>query len=95
MKLVKRPTTQTEWEAAAANIIKAGIKLAGTNYRELSAELKAIGIDQSAAAISHKLHRGTFSATFFLQCLIALRVEQLALPSPGTGAHDHRDSPHQ
>lgn len=58
---------QTEWEAKAANLLKAELKRAGMTYAQL-AEL----IGDKEANVRNKLSRGKFSAAFLLQCLAAI-----------------------
>jgi len=65
---------QTEWEAKAANLLKAELKRKGVTYAQLS-DL----IGDKEANIRNKLSRGKFSAAFLLHCLSALEVEKLYL----------------
>jgi lambda repressor-like predicted transcriptional regulator len=65
---------QTEWEAKAANILKAELKRAGVSYAEL-----ADRIGDKEPNVRNKLSRGKFSASFFLSCLSACEVENLRL----------------
>lgn len=63
---------QNEWEAKAANILKAQLKLHGVSYAQL-AEM----IDDKEPNVRNKLSRGKFSAAFLLQSLAAISVETL------------------
>lgn len=63
---------QSDWEAKAANILKAQLKLNGVSYAQL-AEL----IGDKEPNVRNKLSRGKFSAAYFLQCLSSLKTEQL------------------
>ncbi len=65
---------QNEWEAKAANILKAQLKLNGISYAQL-AEL----IGDKEPNVRNKLSRGKFSAAYFLQCLNAIGAHQLSL----------------
>ena len=38
-----------------------------------------MGIDENHNSIANKLSRGTFSFTFFLQCMYALRIDTVEL----------------
>ena len=58
---------QTEWEAKAANLLKAELKRKRVTYAQL-AEL----IGDKEANIRNKLSRGKFSAAFLLECLCAI-----------------------
>lgn len=44
-------------------------------YAGLSIRLKERGLEYSASSLATKLYRGTFSAAFFLQCLIVIGYE--------------------
>ncbi|MFV2053610.1 DUF6471 domain-containing protein [Aliiroseovarius sp. YM-037] len=66
--------TQNEWEAKAANLLKAELKRKGVTYSQL-AEL----IDEKEVNIRNKLSRGKFSAAFLLQSLEAIGQTDLRL----------------
>jgi lambda repressor-like predicted transcriptional regulator len=65
---------QNEWEAKAANILKAQLKLNGISYAEL-----ADRIGDKEPNVRNKLSRGKFSAAYFLQCLTAVGSRNLQL----------------
>ena len=65
---------QNEWEAKAANILKAQLKLNGISYAQL-AEL----IGDKEPNVRNKLSRGKFSAAYFLECLSAIGVTTLSI----------------
>jgi hypothetical protein len=65
---------QNEWEAKAANILKAQLKLNGVSYAKL-AEL----IGDKEPNVRNKLSRGKFSAAYLLQCLTAIGSSELRL----------------
>lgn len=65
---------QTEWEAKAANLLKAELKRKGVTYAKL-AEL----IGDKEANIRNKLSRGKFSAAYMLQCLDAIGVSDFRI----------------
>ena len=64
--------TQTEWEARAANLLKAELKRKGVTYGELAQRLEAIGVEEKEVNIRNKLSRGKFTSAFLLQCLTAI-----------------------
>lgn len=70
---------KTDWEARAANLLKAELKRKGVTYAQLVEKLAAIGVDDKEANVRNKLSRGKFTAAFFLQCLRAIGVGQLSL----------------
>ncbi|WP_346899679.1 DUF6471 domain-containing protein [uncultured Roseibium sp.] len=70
---------KTDWEARAANLLKAELKRKGVTYSQLVEKLAEIGIDEKEANIRNKLSRGKFSAAFMLACLQAIEVSSLTL----------------
>lgn len=65
---------QNEWEAKAANLLKAELKRQGVTYAQL-AEM----IGEKEVNIRNKLSRGKFSAAFLLSSLSAIGVPTLRL----------------
>jgi hypothetical protein len=65
---------QNEWEAKAANLLKAELKRKGVTYAQL-ADL----IGEKEVNIRNKLSRGKFSAAFLFQALDAISTERIQL----------------
>ena len=65
---------QSDWEAKAANILKAELKRQGVTYAQL-AEM----IGDKEPNVRNKLSRGKFSAAYMLQCLDRLGLQSLRL----------------
>jgi hypothetical protein len=80
MKRVPVPSTSVEWKKFAGNFIKANLKIAGMEYKDLQLRLAKMGISQSVNAITLKLNTGAFSAIFLLQVLTAIGVNRIELP---------------
>ena len=70
---------KTDWEAKAANLLKAELKRQGVTYAGLVDRLANIGISEKEVNVRNKLARGKFSAAFLLQCLTAIEVPELRL----------------
>ena len=70
---------KTDWEAKAANLLKAELKRQGVTYAQLVDRLAGIGISEKEANVRNKLSRGKFSAAFLLQCLHAIGSSHLHL----------------
>lgn len=70
---------KTDWEARAANLLKAELKRRGVTYAGLVERLAAIGVDEKEVNIRNKLSRGKFTAAFMLQCLEAIGCASLRL----------------
>jgi hypothetical protein len=65
---------KTDWEAFAANLLKAELKRKGVTYAQL-AEM----VDDKEVNIRNKLARGKFSAAFLLNCLTSIGVQEIRL----------------
>lgn len=63
---------KTDWEAKAANLLKAELKRQGVTYAQL-AEM----IEDKEANVRNKLSRGKFSAAFLLKALNAIGLDQV------------------
>lgn len=63
---------KTDWEARAANLLKAELKRKGVTYSQLVEKLGEIGVAEKEVNIRNKLARGKFSAAFMLACLQAI-----------------------
>jgi len=68
---------KTDWEARAANLLKAELKRKGVTYSQLVVKLGEIGVTEKEVNIRNKLARGKFSAAFMLACLEAIGAEKL------------------
>jgi Domain of unknown function (DUF6471) len=71
--------SQSDWEARAANLLKAELKRKGVTYAQLVEKLADIGISEKQANVANKLSRGKFTAAFLLQCLGAIGTDVLHL----------------
>ena len=70
---------RTDWEARAANVLKAELKRKGVTYAQLVEGLSTLGIDDKEVNVRNKLSRGKFTASFMLACLEAIGVTTLRL----------------
>lgn len=68
-----------EWQRKVKGILKAELKRRDVSYKDLVEKLAAIGIEESEKNIANKLARGSFTAVFFVQCLMAIGCEILRL----------------
>ena len=68
-----------EWQDRVKGILKAELKRRNISYQQLSERLGEMGIHETEKNIRQKLSRGGFSATFFVQCLIAAGCHTLHL----------------
>lgn len=70
---------KTDWEALAANLLKAELKRKGVTYAQLVEKLAEIGVDEKEVNVRNKLSRGKFTAAFLIQCLSAIGCSSLRL----------------
>jgi len=70
---------KTDYEALAANLLKAELKRKGVTYSQLVEKLNQMGVDEKEVNVRNKLSRGKFTAAFLLQCLSAIGVASLRL----------------
>lgn len=70
------------WDANARNILKAEIVRRGMTYERLAKRMQEMGVEETSSSIANKMSRGTFSFVFFLQCMRALGVDNVAIEIP-------------
>ncbi|MER8440702.1 DUF6471 domain-containing protein [Mesorhizobium sp. M1312] len=70
---------KTDYEALAANLLKAELKRKGVTYAQLVEKLDAIGVEEKEVNIRNKLARGKFTAAFLLQCFSAIGADSIRL----------------
>jgi hypothetical protein len=61
-------------------ILKAELKRRGMTYADLVERLAEHGLVETEANLRNKISRGSFTAAFFVQCLIAIGCEHVILP---------------
>jgi len=71
--------TQAEWNKLATNLLKSELARAGIGYEELINRLASFGVTESYKGIANKINRGTYSFTFFMQCMKALKKTTVKL----------------
>lgn len=80
------------WERLVKNMLRAEMMRRGVSYEQLVDRLATLGIVENVPNLRNKVSRGRFTASFFAQCMAALGVEILQVPSLtniGTGAGEH------
>jgi len=68
-----------DWEAQVKGLLKAELKKRNMTYADLAAKLTAIGVKAEARNISNKIGRGSFTAVFFVQCMVAVGCNTIHL----------------
>lgn len=71
-----------DWNEHLKRLLKSEMAKKGVKNAELADRLSQLGIDINTTSLSNKISRGTFSATFFMQCLYVLGCHNLEIISP-------------
>lgn len=72
--------TDKDWEEMTKNLLRAEMMRKGVSFARLPELLEAVGVSDNEPNLRNKVGRGRFSATFFLQCLMAIGVDRLQVP---------------
>ena len=70
---------EVDWTAHIKGMLRAQMARHHVSYKELVDKLAAIGIAETEANLRNKVSRGGFTASFFVQCLVAMGVHSLRL----------------
>lgn len=74
------PHNKHDWEVAAKGLIKSEMVQRELDYTRLAERLQAIGFARvTANNLKSKINRGSFSASFLLQALIAMGCEEISI----------------
>ena len=65
----------------AKNIQKSELKRRGIKYADLAEKLTAIGMKESERNIANKISRGSFTAAFFMMCMVVIGAHSVSLES--------------
>ncbi len=69
------------WERLVKNMLRAEMMRRGVSYEQLAAKLAEIGVGDNVLNLRNKVARGRFTAPFLAQCMVALGVQSLQIPS--------------
>jgi hypothetical protein len=79
--------TPNFWTDELKGLLKAELARKQIRYPDLIKRLAAVGVTETEPNLRNKISRGSFSAVFLLQCMMAIGVTDLRLPrfpySPG------------
>lgn len=87
------PHPLPSWEEKAKRLLKAEMERKGATFKALSRELEREEIYETAAQLNRKINRGKFSAGFFLACLAALEIREIAVPKGKAAMGKSGDEP--
>jgi DNA (cytosine-5)-methyltransferase 1 len=65
-----------DWKFETKNYLKSELAKLNISREQLADQLQSLGINETKAAIDNKLSRGSFSATFFVQCLSVIKLHE-------------------
>jgi hypothetical protein len=68
-----------DWNDHAKRLLKAELIKRGISHEELAIRLQEIGINETKSSIDSKISRGTFSASFLMQCLHVIGCNNFAV----------------
>ncbi|AZI54080.1 MULTISPECIES: DUF6471 domain-containing protein [Epilithonimonas] len=69
----------SNWDDKAKRLLKSEMVKRGFTNADLVGLLNDIGIEETKASIDSKISRGSFSATFLLQCLTVIGCHKLEI----------------
>ena len=67
----------SNWDDKAKRLLKSEMVKRGFTNADLVGLLNDIGVEETKASIDSKISRGSFSATFLLQCLTVIGCHKL------------------
>jgi hypothetical protein len=68
-----------DWTAYTKALLRSEMVKRGVSYTGLVEKLGALGIKETEANLRNKISRGGFTASFLVQCLVAMGVPALRL----------------
>ena len=68
-----------DWQRHVKGILKGELKRRHVGYKQLAEKLHELGISETERNIANKIARGSFTAVFFIQCLIAIGCHTVRL----------------
>lgn len=66
-----------DWNEEAYRILRKELVRRKVTYDRLQKQLAAIGVEETQRSIASKVSRGTFSFSFFIQCMRAIGAQQV------------------
>lgn len=68
-----------DWTAYTKGILRGEMARRQITYKGLVEKLSDLGVKESEANLRNKISRGGFTASFFIQCLVALGCNNIRL----------------
>lgn len=73
------PMTTDPWQTRVNGLLKGELKRRNVSYRELVEKLAPLGVKETERNLANKISRGSYTAVFFVQCLVAIGCTTLRL----------------
>ena len=70
---------QIDWNKKARGLLRAELVKRDISYEKLVNRLAEIGVEETLASVKNKISRGTFKASFLIQCLTAIGCKTLQI----------------
>lgn len=70
---------ERDWTAYTKGLLRAEMARRRITYQGLADKLAEIGVKETEANVRNKIARGSFTAVFFVQCLVAIGCQTLRL----------------
>ena len=70
-----------KWHEFSKRFLKSELVKRGISHEELANRLNEIGVKETKSSVDSKICRGSFSASFLLQCLHVIGCNNLVLES--------------
>ena len=70
---------ERDWTAYTKGLLRAEMARRQINYRALTEKLAAVGLEETEPNVRNKIARGSFTAVFFVQCLVAIGCRSIRL----------------
>lgn len=67
------------WNNKVKRLLKSELVKRGISNSDLALMLRKKGVDETKASIDSKISRGSFSASFFLQCLSVIGCNKIEI----------------
>lgn len=67
------------WNNKVKRLLKSELVKRGISNDDLCALLLEIGVEETKSSINSKISRGTFSAAFFMQCLVVIGCKKIEI----------------
>lgn len=69
----------SNWDDKAKRLLKSELVKRGISNTELTFLLNEIGVEETKASVDSKISRGSFSATFLLQCFTVIGCHKIEI----------------